>query len=220
MSWDRLGNVKLGAQSAHELHLLNVYADPEFYFDVFNILPPEIRANYPKGEYQLKKFYESLLNFQWEEMELLVQEINLSEIRRLAKKYAITVEEVKNYFYGNGYMGVISRVNKPFYISRAGNKYTVRFDDEITKEDFLQIWKRVAADKKRGYGGKFPKNKLPVYDKLLYAVFKSRKKGLSFGEIFEKYTLRTLPYYEKGPISISTEEKLKDYYYKFGPENK
>jgi hypothetical protein len=184
MAWERLGQFKIGPQNIRELHVSNVYVDPEFITDVKNV-PVDIKS--------------------------------------ITEKYAITTEDIDFYLAGNyPQYGFYRTRKKPFRMTGANNENIyLEVDINITKEDFNQIWKQIISTLKSGDNdGKFPKNKLPLYDKLLYAIFKARQNNESFVNIFKNYSSKKLPYFPNTVSGIDSEQKLKDYYYQFGPKIK
>jgi hypothetical protein len=255
MAWDDFGIYKLGPQTPKELHLLNVYKDPEFMSDIEDIFPKnksilvnkytmdlESQKDIPAGTEKVqfpdqKSFVKSLRlcnQVQKEQVLKLLEKIDDKHIKSLADKYAIAIQDIQFYLSGsnqtgNAFQGKYLSEGKVYRYSyhswhnlpsNTENAYLVSIDENITKEDFMQIWKMIAEHKKRSFEGKVPKNKLPVYDKLLYAMFKARQQNKSFGQIFDDYSKGILSHYEKGARPISSEEKLKDYYYKYSPKPK
>lgn len=184
MAWNRLGQFKIGPQNIYELHLVNVYKDSEFIEDVSK-LPKSLKG------------------------------VDTKLVSIIAEKYAITKNDIQ--FYQGGYYpqhGFYRKKRKPFKLVDMTEEYiTIRYDVNITKEDFNQSWVQFVDRLKESD----TKNKLPVFDELLYAIFKARKNGLSFGEIFKQYSSKKLPYYLKTVSGIDSEQKLKDYYAKFQP---
>lgn len=232
---------KEGPQTTQESHILSVYKDPDFLGDIDSIFPTdravmvsqyEIRppdysptlVGKKKHRYTGHKTfleYLSLANMQQaDELRKFVSTIADRDVSDVAEKYSIRPADVWFYLYGRANGERVYREQShpyTYYEDPYGNPF-IKIDLEITKEDFMQLWKQLSKEKAAKHKGKIPKNKLPEYNELLYAIFKARRKGTSFGEIFSLYSAKKLPYYSKLVSSIDSEQKLKDYYYKFGPK--
>lgn len=196
-----IGFVKWDSQSPQDLHIANAYKDPEFLEDALKLSP-------------------DLLNMG--PLDRLKYASNLPKVKleTVARKYAIKSEDVLFYLCGNAKSGFYRNEND-YLISLSkvdDNHASAVIDLDITKQEFLKLWTKIAELKRIRGGGKISKNKPPIYDKLLYAIFKSLRRGLTFGEIYTSYRQGKLPYYKNGAISILSEQKLKEYYDKFGPK--
>lgn len=137
------------------------------------------------------------------------------EYARIASKYHISVNEVSWYLNPHRRPGEIYRPKKkPFRaVDREDGMLTIQFDINITKEDYLEAWKQWIVPLK----GKAPQPKLPVHNKLLYAIFKAREqRGESFNSIFQQYENGTLPgYSDSNKMFASNQKKLEEYYRKY-----
>ena len=132
----------------------------------------------------------------------------------------MTSKDVWFYLRGSNRTWTVDReVWQPYsFASDLYGNYKVTFNYDITKEDFLQVWQLIQRHKYNANRGVIPKKKLPEQGKLLYAIFKSRQKGLTYPAIFKLYSDRVLPYFEKGAASLGSEDKLEEYYRKYRPK--
>ncbi len=237
MTWDHFGIYKEGAQSPRELHILNVYKDPDFSADIELLYPPNLSINIEaigvvesKGNVELpnhETFLKVLRHVTLEQQQLMKAQLNAvsdSKVKAMAHKYAIKEEDVLFYLYGNATFDRFHRDSyQPYSLqSQDDFNYTIKLNLDITKEDFMQIWKLIARYKNERYKGKITKTKLPVYDRLLYAIFKQRQKTppTPFPKIHQMYLNDTLPGYkheQEDDDRIYDAKKLEEYYNKYKP---
>ena len=234
MAWDYFGLHKQGPQSTQELHINNVYKDPEFQQGVEALFPKNntvfIEAFRPttagttfvQPARQIKvanhKAYLDLLPLlnieKRNEVLAWLDPINDKDIEALATKYAIRTNDVWFYLTGSFKTQTAYRTKLPFDIKWDDNdNYTIKFHGDITKEDFLAIWATLERHKRGRHGGKTPRNRLPEHDRLLYAVFKARQRNMSFPAIYDDYKAKKLKYYEgEAPTEFNSPEKFAQYY--------
>lgn len=140
---------------------------------------------------------------------------NDNEREKIASKYQISVDEIAWYINPHRREGELYRSKKkPFKAAeREDGTLTIQFDINITKEDYLEAWNQWIAPLK----GKAPQPKLPVHNKLLYAIFKAREhRGETFSYIFQQYENGTLPGYSgSNKMFASSQKKLEEYYRKY-----
>lgn len=200
MAWDKTLTYNHDSESTRELHVLNAYADPEFIQDVERVA----------GEDGSKLF----ANFF----------ANPNDLAEIAQKYLLTVDEVMHFIVGVRGVMPLPR-DLPFRIN--WNDYenedylTVTFDGNIKKKDFDEVWKLIKRKQKANRVGKESKNKIPVDDKLVYAVFKQLQKTPTptFADIHDLYDTQKLPLYNKPPRGqFDDVQKLENYYNKHRPE--
>lgn len=138
----------------------------------------------------------------------------------LGSKYKITKEEVGLYkFRGIDAIYENHKHSVAYYDSDMDN-ITLYIPKDILEKDFRKLWRHISRVQKDTLINKPSRRKTPNYIDLVYAIFKARVKNKTFSEIFNDYNEGKLKYYSKKPIKwINSVEKLKDYYYKYGPEN-
>ena len=103
---------------------------------------------------------------------------------------------------------------KPFKgLGRDDETVTIEFNRDITKEDYLEAWNQWIVPSKE----KVSQPKLPLHDKLLYAIFKAREqRGETFRQIFEQYENGQLPYYSgSSTMFAANQKKFEEYYRKY-----
>lgn len=237
MAWDYFGVYKEGAQSPRELHILNVYQDPDFLADIDRLYPSGLSVFVgasggveSKGNIELpnhEAFLKILKLVNSEQRQLMQRQlsaVSLEKVAETANKYAIRPTDVLFYLSGNASFERVYRVSPmPYTITTNDNfNYKVAFNLDITKEDFMQTWKLVARYKNDMYGGKIAKTKLPANDKLLYAIFKQRQKTppTPFSKIHKMYLIDDLPGYKHEKADddrIYDTKKFEEYYRKYKP---
>lgn len=199
----------MGPQNLHELHVSNVYQDAEFIKDVQTIFPDRERL------LELTRQPDSS-NTADEQIAKKCRTISDLDREKLAKKYAIEVGDVVWYLRTNNERSgeFYSSKRKPFRaIDRDEDTLTLMFNRNITKEDYLEAWNQWFMPSKSDIS----QPKLPIYDKLLYAIFKAREqRGETFRQIFEQYNRGKLPGYN-GPNGMfaDNQKKFEEYYRKY-----
>ena len=198
--YDDYGLAKSGPLSVEHLHRTNVYKDPDFDKDLAVLFPDVLGADTDDTSIVITKssyprFIDCMAHVYWDEKAILVEEIPREQMTELANKYAITEGDVLSYLLGNPHTNT-NTTSTIFDIKKVGNRMTVSFNLDVTKEDMTMLGKHVAMLKQMTFG-KLPKNKLPENDRLVYAIFKQRQKNppLSFGKIYKLYMNKELPYY-------------------------
>jgi hypothetical protein len=180
MPWDKTLTYNHGNESTRELHVLNVYADPDFIADIERIA----------GKDGSKLF-----------ADLFAKPNDLAEI---AEEYLLTLDEIMHFIVGvRGAMPLPRdlpfRINWDDYDNE--DYLTVTFDGNIKKKDFDEVWNLISRKQKSKRVGKQSRNKPLVDDKLVYAVFKQLQKRPkpTFAEIHGLYDTQKLSLYDKKP---------------------
>lgn len=196
MIWRPIGKPK----TAQELHIANVYADPEFHTDLKKILP-----NYK--DMQQSFFVEGAkgraANKQLEDAAPYLPE--------LAIKYCISLSDISFYVAGLNLNGNIAREDptNDITLDEDGN-FTVHFDYTVTKDDFDDLWSLISEHRHTVYGDVIPKYRPPVDDKLLYAIFKAKSEAKAKGKKLTYLNIHTM--YKMN--------ELKGYDFEIGRKNK
>lgn len=204
MAWNKYLTYKQGDESTRDLHVLNVYNDPEFNDDVLKAThgnPSNILA----GTKYDPDYDESA-----------------PSLHDVAKKYHLTLEETMHFSFGRGLMPLPK--DPPFSINwdeydNYSEPFTIKFTNDIKKEDYLALWEAI---KRRQAAARHPddkksRNRTPENDKLIYAIFKARLKNKKFSQIFRAYQTNTLDGYSGGNQQFAAEESLERYYGKYKP---
>lgn len=179
-------------KSAHDWHVYNVYHDAEF-----------------KKAIQMLSVLEKRPSSTNEQIE--------GHKRSLARSYMISVADI------NLYMLPLYLENQTKTTAMSFDpdtkQFSIMFEPTTTKAELLEEWGRFEDLR----AAVFPaavvttKRKPPEYPDLTYAIFKCRRKGLSFPEIFEHYQTRRLPNYTKSPTQFGDARALERYYDKYKP---
>ena len=144
---------------------------------------------------------------------------------RISKKKALLFEyglELEDFSFNKRNNGLALYINPDTMFSAGDLEYienrkefVVRFDADIKKEQFDELWVLIKKNQER-IGIPKTKPKAPLNSKLLYAIFKARKNKLTFSNIFKLYQDKQLPYYDKGSSRQYTgEDSLERYYRKY-----
>lgn len=199
---DEYGLSKEGPLSLQDLHLANVFRDPEFDKDLAELFPDALGPDTDDTSVVITKsskdrFIDCMARVYWDEKAILVEEVPREQMIKLANEYAISENDILSYLLGNPHTNTLT-LKGVFDIKRDGNRMTVSFDLDITKQDILMLWHNIASIKELTYG-KIPKNKLPANDRLIYAIWKQRRKKSqpSFGDIYKLYMDKKLPNYSE-----------------------
>lgn len=191
MAWDYFVTFKDGAQSSKEMHVMNVYNDPEFIQAVDSL--PKADKNPLSGA---------------------------KSVEAIASKFCLHYKDMAHYLFGLHNVLPVAR-DLPFDIDwDDDDNCKVNFNSDITKEDFMQIWKIVYRHKRAKHGGQISKNRLPDDGKLIYAIFKERQKKPrpTFKAIFSQYQKGELPYYKESTTNwFESEDALERYYNRHKP---
>jgi hypothetical protein len=84
-----------------------------------------------------------------------------------------------------------------------------------TKAELLEEWEQFERYKKL-LGQTTPtKRKPPENPSLLYTMFKARRRGETFGKIFEQYSTGKLPGYSGSTTQFTSEDSLERYYQRY-----
>jgi hypothetical protein len=91
-------------------------------------------------------------------------------------------------------------------------EFVATFNESISRDQFEDLWKLIQKNKIK-INIKKSKIKPPEDPELLYAVFKSRIRGLTFPQIFDLYKIGELAYYKDKPRNnYETDFELRKYY--------
>lgn len=221
MTWTYYFSRKLEPRTAHDFHILNVYADPEFQNAVKELLPDrdEILVQIEKSK--SVNYKEKLFN----ELVKTMSKIPKAKIKSIADYYAVAVNDITLYMNGQNAILNFVQVQKPSYLIAVNDegRVNVQFNDDITKDDFDLIWKTVIKLKKNKYGNSSqPKPFLNHH--LIYAVFKARntKPKPTFLEVWWLYNEDKLKGYTQEiglkRKQFSNYKSLQTYYNKYKPK--
>lgn len=136
------------------------------------------------------------------------------EAYKLSRRYALEISDLA-LFLNNV---PIDNVKATTAVSMDINGIYIRIEPHTTISDVQSIWPMVEAMKSIAHESYRPtKKKLPENPRLIYAVFKSRLKGLTYREVFNLYQQQKLPGYNGIPSQFKDEESLERYYQKYKP---
>ncbi len=204
------------SRSKSELHKEHVLKDPEFLVSA-NKLKSKIHKVYGR---------DSELNVTIIDGQVLVKiadnpiSIGLfGDINNLAREYQINPNDI--FFFLNNYSeGRFPTTNNRAVVGFNGQgQVYINIDVDTTKQDIEDNWESVEIMKEMAYGTGEIKIKPPVYDKLIYAIFRQRQKGKSFKQIYDLYKAGSLPLYNSGSNrgQFETSDSLSRYYRKYQP---
>lgn len=212
MTWNDTLTYKSNDEDTHELHVLNVYADPEFVSDMQYIAK--------NGTDEIDRVILSGLLPNDQETHNLLADERLATTADISKKYCLTMDEIIH--FAGGFRGTLPLPrDKPFKVNwdeyDDQDSFSVSFETDIKKEDFMQIWKLIRRKQIIKHGGKTFKRKPVENDKLVYAIFKAKIKGDRFSRTFRNYQKGSLEGCSGSSSQYQTEESLERYYKKHKP---
>lgn len=210
MTWDKLGQFKLGPQNIRELHVGNVYEDNEFINEVARLFPERRelllhrKGTRPEDTNKLNIILKK------------IGSLNETRCSEIANKFSISLGDLKWYLTGDNLReGEFYRKSRKPFRAVDLNEETIvlEFNRNITKEDYDEAWRQWLAPSKN----ETKQPKLPVHDKLLYAIYKAREhRGETFKQIFRQYEEGTLPGYTgSNSMFSSSQKKFEEYYRKY-----
>jgi hypothetical protein len=217
---DYFWNQRKDPETAQDLHVMNVYGDSDFNADVAITFPEYLSLIGVRGFHEMPS---GEIDPQ-AKMKLfrVVERLDDTLFTKLTEEYGITTNDIKIYLMGIHHTGKV--FGKPrAYSLRRGKQggWVATFNVDIKEQDFKKMWAQVRRNKYVANRGKLPRAKPPVYDKLLYAIFKARHsmpKPKTFREIFDLYKDQRLPHYDGPARMFKSEDKLEDYYHRHRPK--
>lgn len=205
-------------ETTQDMHVLNVYKDPEFM--------KEVKSQFPELEawIDIEKAYEmpdgSMDHRSKMNMFYGVEKLDDKQFYELALKYAVHVNDIKIFLMGRHHTGNVYGARRSYALTpNTGGDWVANIPTDISKDDFMKMWVEIKRNKSLQFLKKLPKTKPPTYDKLLYAIFKARQRNETFTQIFKQYENKELPYYEGGISSMfrNDQDKFEEYYRKYKP---
>ena len=140
------------------------------------------------------------------------------EYQKIAKSFDISIQDVF-WFDMSRILYTENNVARKGIITPdfKNKKMTLTFDFSMTKTELLEIWGDFETMRKGLAGVVKSKRKPPEYPKLIYAIFKARKAGHTFKEIYGMYSRNELPQYSGATTRLQSEDDLERYYDKYKP---
>lgn len=140
-------------------------------------------------------------------------------VRDIQAKYSITEGEFESVYAA---YHRISNFDFPFrYIETQGDEVIVAIPGSITRAEYLQAWSEVEdmlIREEVRQARNTSRRRSPENTQLIYAIFKARKRGKKFSEIFELYQTKQLDQYKKSSTQFSSSDSLERYYNKYKPD--
>lgn len=215
--WQHYAVYENKPRTVQEAHIFNVYRDSEFIDDVEELFPEK------------NKLLNTIKSIDVDEEKVKIRDkirsLNPEGVKLLAKKYLIDDEDVRLFLTGDDTIWFFYRKDdwRPYelFINKDGN-ITAKFNIDITKKAFIQMWEVVASRKRIDFKGKIPQPKLREHTNLLYAIFKAKEiRGEKFPQIYKQYKNKSLPYFEgEKPTEFNNVDKLAAYYRQNKPNPK
>jgi hypothetical protein len=219
---DMLFNQLRNPETTQDMHVLNVYKDPEFLEDIKSSFPElvalvDIKSTYelPDGtidpQTKMRMFYK-------------IEKLDDRQFYQLSIKYVIHVNDTKIFLMGRHHTRKVFGARRSYSLTpNTGGDWTASIPVDITKEDFMKMWEDINRNKKLIHNKKVPKTKPPKHDELLYAIFKQRQldSPTPFSKIHTMYLDDKLPYYHHDKADedrIYDAKKFEEYYRKYQPK--
>lgn len=205
-------------KTAEDWHIYFVYTDNEFIEEVEKINKKHRKwaedsgEKHPSGIPKFPKSKKREANKDW---------------KFICDKYAVSDSDI-TFFVQGGFGGgwdkktmamndVNAKVEENMgFVYEEDGRMIVELESYITYQRYHDLWKNVLEHKKKLLTK--PRRRAPESPKLIYAVFKARKKGLSFPELFRLYSSGKLPYFRGSTNQFKDEESLERYYDKYKPD--
>jgi len=140
------------------------------------------------------------------------------EYEKIAESFAINIQDV--FFFDMSRIlyteknvarkGIIT----PDFVNK---KMMLTFDFTMTKAELMELWEEFEGLRKGLARAVRAKRKPPEYPELIYAIFKARKTGRTFKDIYGVYSRNELPHYSGATTRFQGEEDLERYYNRYKP---
>lgn len=194
--------------TAHDIHVMYVYDDPDFIADLARLEDEHgsdiEQAIISTGSTKSDDVY--------------------AYFSPLASDWRITESEVANAYNGTHAGKRLAREpnEQPMLVDWNGlyheRRFTVDFNiDKLRKDHLEELWRIIAERKSELSEGKLERNRTPENDKLIYAIFKARKQGQTFTQIYLDYESGNLNGYRGSKTSFDSWDSLARYYRKYKP---
>jgi hypothetical protein len=179
-------------KSAQDAHLLQVMADPEFRYAVTAIKEFESRG-------------------------LSSDEQGQAMRERLAEQYSIPIASLNQVMLPLHIDPTQKTVELSFETDTG--KGTISFDITTSRAELIEEWRNFEAYRRRMFPVKQTRRKPPENPQLLYAIFKARRSGRKFPDIFRAYSAGNLDDYRGSSSQFSDEDSFEAYFHKYYPKN-
>lgn len=148
-------------------------------------------------------------------------ESSSNKYEELAKSFAVSVELLRDVKKGGREMAMFYSLEflqgRWSFYDKENEVIVFEMKPNITKEEYVEYWNiiRRIRDKESTYVPR--KKKAPIYDELVYAVFRARQNGKTYSAIFKMYKEGNLGSYKKQNKIFLTSDELKEYYLRNKP---
>lgn len=207
-------------EDKYTLHKKVVYSDKDFTGPVLEIVA---RHRIKDRNMAASKVVKGTSNFERltfinkDGKKVMLSEAEVLLVNNIAAEFAITPNDVAD-FMGQTQGLTASMVDRVALAWRSDIGLYLRIGEGATKSEISNAIRDIDAVMQMAYGSGLPeRTKPPENYALIYAIFRARKKGLSYGEIYSQYEASALPLY-KGSKSIKTLEKFRQYYNQHKPD--
>lgn len=149
-----------------------------------------------------------------------ISQSEIDDIKKLAEDFDISLPDVVSLLnnYGAVGQGSVRVEYSRWQTTREPNGITIHVGKGATKQEIFRAIGDIDDLIEFVYGESVRKDKGPQNYKLVYAIHLARHKGIKFKDIFAAYQDKELERY-RGSATISSMEKLKQYYYKYRPHS-
>lgn len=133
-----------------------------------------------------------------------------ARIRKLAQELDIKPEFIQRYIEYK-LTGLDVRLLDRPTVARRGDNITITLNARTTKDDLIAVWPEV-DDMKKQIPNSVRKWKEPENAQLLYAIYKCRRNGDTFQQVFTKYEQGMLPSWAGKPTQFKDQETMERNY--------
>ena len=193
--------------TTHDIHVRYVYADPDFTADLAKL-----------EEQHGKEITDAILRTGSTKSDEV-----MAFFSQLADGWGLSIAEATNAYNGTNEGGRLVREadDQPMIIDWNSllheRRFTVDFNiEELRKSDLDELW-QIVSNRKAELGLSGHKNKTVENSRLIYAIFKARKNGHTFTQIYWDYFYERLVGYTGSGKILGDADSLARYYRKYKP---
>jgi hypothetical protein len=181
------------------------------------------RPTYPLGDFKSAREWHLYYTYNdpefIEDMAWFLKDGSKANATMLAKRYAISEEDLNFYHLGYDELGVLNTdLQYMIDFDEKENQVIIRLDPGFTKADFIRLWHEIERDAPELVAAKNKRRRGPENHQLIYAVFKARQRNMTFKAIFEDYANGRLAYYiNSNSTQFKNEDDLERFYIQYKP---
>lgn len=143
----------------------------------------------------------------------------ISQISSVIEEFSIGIQSLLSVVNLEKLRPPKTPANSPLKVTFGNDGLILELNRFTRQKDLMRAWGQHKQLYKYYYGTSKPsKLKPPENYRLVYAIFRQRKKGKSFKRIFQLLESGQLPLYDKKSRQFGSEDSLARYYRKYAPD--